>query len=238
VKHYLLTRSAYAPTIDSYRNVKRLRITRGVTVRSLKAQTSKDWIWLVLIDLEDPWLPERMAAFLASGVEVIFAPAGDIVRDDAHDKPWGPWAEHIDWSDDTLTTRIDDDDAFAPWVMETYRTKAEDWRKSTRRGGRAVVLALPNGWRYVDGKVNARRDLNSQFASLYVPLADHRTIMDINHTRVRRLARMHIATIKPSWLWVRHDATRSPNSRASRSRWEHMVEPVGMPFEIDWSALA
>ncbi len=122
--------------------------------------------------------------------------------------------------------------------METYRTKAEDWKAQTRRKNRAVVLALPNGWRYVDGKVNARRDLNSQFASLYVPLDDRRTIMDINHTRVSRLARIHIATIKPSWLWVRHDATRSPNSRASRSRWERMVEPVDMPFAIDWSALA
>lgn len=236
MRHYLLTRSAYAPTIDLERNRARLRITRGVTARSMSAQTTIDWTWLVLIDLDDPLLPERMAAFLSSGVEVIFAPAGDIVRDDPHDKPWGPWADHIDWSDATLTTRIDDDDAFAPWVMETYRTRAEEWAQLVRRR-RPIVLALPYGWRFVNGKVNARHDPNSQFASLYAPLGHKATVMDINHTRVRRLARMIVASKQRGWLWVRHDGTRSPNSRASRSV-EPMVAPPLGAFAIDWSALA
>ncbi len=239
MRHYLLTRSAYAPSVPLEVNRYRLAITRGVTARSMAAQTSRDWTWLVLIDLADPLLPERMAAFVSSGVEVEFAPAGDIVRDDAHDKPWGPWADHLDWSDATLTTRIDDDDAFAPWVMETYRTKAEEWSHYVRRGkrGKRIVLALPYGWRFVDGKVNGRHDPTSQFASLYAPLGDRATVMDINHTSVRRLARMIVASNHRGWLWVRHDATRSPNSRASRSL-QPMVAPPIEAFPIDWSALA
>ncbi len=236
MRHYLLTRSAYSPDIDIERNRRRLQLTRGVTARSMAAQTSKDWRWLVLIDLDDPLLPDRMAAFLSSGADVQFAPAGSIVRDDPHDKPWGPWAEHIDWSEDTLTTRIDDDDAFAPWVMATYRAKAQEWTTFTRRKKR-IVLALPNGWRYVDGQVNERRDMNSQFASLYAPLGDKATVMDINHTRVRRLARMMVASKQRGWLWIRHDATRSPNSRASTSRRELMIDPPVSSFAIDWSAL-
>ncbi len=235
MKHYLLTRSAYAPTIDLERNRRRMAITRGVTARSMAAQTSTDWTWIVLVDLEDPLLSERMAAFLSSGARVEFRPAGNIVRDDPHDKPWGPWAECLDWSDETLTTRIDDDDAFAPWVMATYREKAEEWAQMMRHR-KPIVLALPYGWRCVDGRVNARHDMNSQFASLYVPLGDRRTIMDINHTRVRVLARRIIADKRRGWLWVRHDATRSPNSRASSSV-EVMHEPPTGTFAIDWSVL-
>jgi hypothetical protein len=238
VNHYLLTRSAYSQAVPIQRNRARLRLTIGVCARSLAAQTNRDVTWLVLVDLEDPLLPQRTAAFISSGLEVIIAPAGDIVRDDVHDLPWGPWKQYIDWTDATLTTRIDDDDAFAPWVLANYREKADAWAR--RNPKRRLVLTLPTGYRVADGKVNQRTDRVSQFSSLYAPKGDHGTVMDMNHTRVRRLARPMTASTDPGWLWVRHDQTRSARSRASTIERDKMVvasQAVRDLFPVDWSLL-
>jgi hypothetical protein len=238
VRHYVLTRSAYSASVPIEVNRKRLDLTRGVCARSLGAQTTRDVTWLVLIDQDDPLLAERTAAFVSSGLKVVFGDPGAIVRSDVHDLPWGPWKEYIDWSDAVLTTRIDDDDAFAPWALETYRVKAEEWTRRNRR--RRLVLVLPDGYRFASGKVNLRHDRVSQFSSLYAPAGDHGTVMDINHTRVRKLGRLLVASPHPGWLWVRHLTTRSTDSRASMLDRDKMIPVpphVRSTFAVDWSVL-
>ncbi len=238
VRHYLLTRSAYGPGIAIERNRRRLDLTRAICARSIMAQTNRDVTWLVLIDPEDAFLEERKEVFRSSGLDVMFQPAGDIVRDDVHDKPQGPWRDYLDWSGVTLTTRIDDDDAFAPWVLQVYRDKADGWAR--RHRPRPVVFVLPEGWRYAHGKVNRRSDRVSQFGSFFSPLGHRKTIMDMNHTGVRRLAPLVNASTEPAWLWVRHDATRSTHSRASTRDLDKMTDisdALRDVFPIDWSIL-
>jgi hypothetical protein len=238
VRHYLLTRSAYAPDLPLEVNRARLAITLGVTARSLVAQTRRDVTWLVLIDETDPLLAERTAALASSGLPLILAPAGDIVRTGIHDQPWGPWARHIDWSEPVLTTRLDDDDAIAPWVLATYRARTDEWMH--RRARRRIVWVLPTGWRLWNGKGNRRDDMVSQFSSLYAPAGDHATIMDINHTRARKLAGIQAVSREAGWLWTRHATTRSDDSRASqldRDKMTPVPAAVKREFDVDWALL-
>ncbi len=239
MRHYLLTRSAYGPDVPIELNRYRLDLMRGITVRSLAAQTFKDVTWLVLTDPLDPLIEEREDALWESGLPFITAPAGDMERTDRRDKPWGPWKDHIDWSDATLTTRIDDDDAFAPWVLATFNHTALQW-VAERRGRRRRIFVLPRGYRVSGGKINERRDRVNQFTSLYAPHRDHCCVMDMNHTGQHRLARMIEISAEPGWLWLRHQGARSSMSRASNLQKELMKpipDAIRARFDVDWDLI-
>jgi len=238
MRHYLLTRSAYAPDVPIALNRKRLALTRGVTAPSLAAQTRHDVTWVVMVDEADPLYEERVAVLRSAGLPLILAPPGNTVRRDVHDMPWGPWADNLEHDEPTLTTRIDDDDAFAPWVFDVVRQKAEEWMR--RQPRRRLVLILPLGWRVASGRINERHDRVSQFSTLYAPRGDRGTVMDINHTRVRKLGKLQAASTQPGWLWLRHEETRSNNSRASMSDRDHMIrvpDQVRRQFPVDWDLI-
>ena len=71
MRHFVLTRSAYGPAWDPASNARRLALTRGVMVRTLAAQTNRDWNLVVLLDDDDPLRAERLAAFRGCGRPVI-----------------------------------------------------------------------------------------------------------------------------------------------------------------------
>ncbi len=239
MRHYLLTRSAYGPDVSLELNRYRLGLLRGVTSRSLASQTFRDVTWLVLIDPADPLLQEREDVLWASGLPFLTAPAGKIERQDRRDRPWGPWSDHIDWSDATLTTRIDDDDAFAPWALAKFHGHAAKWAEGRR--ARRTIFSLPLGLRVSAGRVSVRRDGLNQFTSLYAPRGDRVCIMDMNHTNQRRLAMIIEISKAPGWLWLRHDGARSAQSRASL-RDKHLMEEISPAirecFSVDWELIA
>ncbi len=238
MKHYLLSRSAYGPEVSLEFNRYRLGLTAGITVPSLAAQTRHDVTWLVLVDPADPLIEERTEVLKRSGLDVLVEPAKDIKREARFDEPWGPWHDYLDWSDALLTSRIDDDDAYAPWVLDTFRESAERYTASRRARGARRIFVLPVGYRVADGRVNLRHDRVNQFSTMYAPRGDKACIMDMNHSAVRRLARVIILSRKPSWLWFRHDGARSAGSNASTRNRETMVAPsdeVRRTFPIDWA---
>jgi hypothetical protein len=240
VRHYLLTRSAYGPDVPIEVNRYRLELTRCITARSLASQTCQDVTWLVLIDVYDPLLFDRTEAFVASGLNVVLAPAGNIERTARTDRPWGPWAEFIDWSDATLTTRIDDDDAFAPWALSAFHDHAERYAGARRHRNRRI-FTMPIGFRVSSGKINLRHDKVNQFTTMYSPRGDRTCIMDINHTGQRRLAPMLPISTAPGWLWLRHDGARSAMSRASnldKADMEPISDAVRECFDVDWGLIA
>jgi hypothetical protein len=237
VKHYLLTRSAYGPRVPLEVNRRRLDILRGVTARSLAAQTQRDVTWLVLIDPRDPLLTERMAVLESVGLPLLTAPAGSLVRDHIKDRPQGPWARSIDWSGPVLTSRIDDDDAYMPWALAAFQEKGEE--REAHRGAR-MVWVLPLGFRVAAGRLNQRSDMGSQFATLYAPRGDRTTIMDINHTSASQLAPVRVASEAPAWLWLRHELARSANSGASqrhRDRMRPVPKAIRREFPVDWDLI-
>lgn len=237
MRHYLLTRSAYGPDVPLDVNRRRLELLRGITVRSLASQTTRDVTWLVMVDHDDPYLASRMDAFGESGLPVIYAPAGRLVRDHRFDRPWAAWSKYLVRDGPTLTTRIDDDDAFAPWTLERFRQRSEQWAL-TLRGRRRVVWTMPHGVRVNGGRYNLREDWKNQFTSLYAPLNDTTTVMDINHTSVNKLARLRAIETPPAWLWNRHELARSSHSGATMKDIDDMIPvdaAVRSAFDIDWA---
>jgi len=236
VRHYVLTRSAYSPDLPLEFNRYRLDLLRGITAASLRSQTHRDVTWLVLVDPADPLLREREDALCESGLPFMTAPAGDIVRSDRQDRPWGPWDDYLDFSDATLTTRIDDDDAFAPWALATFAEQGDRWTKRKRRR----IFVLPVGYRVSDGRANLRHDKVNQFTTLYAPRGDRCSIMDMNHTGQRRLAQLFMLSQRPAWLWLRHAGARSHMSKASnfeREAMQPISDEVRSLFAVDWSLI-
>ncbi len=242
MRHYLLTRSAYGPEVPIEMNRYRLDLLRGITVASLRSQSFRDVTWLVLTDPADALKEEREAALWESGLPFLTADAGLIERSDRRDRPWGPWKDHIDFSDATLTTRIDDDDAFAPWALKAFNDFGQRWAATRGRGrhGRRIMV-LPIGYRVRSGRINQRRDRVNQFTTMYAARGDTTCIMDMNHTGQHRLAHLTEISQEPGWLWLRHEGARSSKSRASRLDSE-LMKPIPASvrsrFSVDWELIA
>lgn len=235
MRHYILTRAAYGPETPKRVNYQRLSLTAGITAPSLRAQTTRDLTWLVLIDPADPLLKHRRAAFALSGLPVVFAPAEDMQRTGIHDRPWGPWAKHIEWDGPTLTTRLDDDDAFAPWAMQRVQEAAA--KKDER-----VVWTLPSGYRVVGRLAYPLHWSLAQFVTLQAPAGDHTTIYEVNHAAFEQLGPMRSASEDPAWLWIRHRTTRSrvdvgpQTKRKGRTEGAPRLITPGLraAFPVDW----
>lgn len=228
VRHVVLTRSAYGPGWDLDANRRRLAITVGITVRSLAAQTNKDWTWIVAVTPKDPLLRERYAAFESVGVPVRFVDfesgnltPGDVAFD-AYRAAWpiGPRDETV------LMTRLDDDDAFTPDAFARLRKKAA----STR--GRAALM-FPHGFRVLGSGYTPVTHLSNAMHSLLTPPGDMLDVYAYGHRHVAETVRVVHVDQRPAWLWVRH-----PDSI---SGWKHVEKPltpqVRRLFPIDWSLL-
>jgi hypothetical protein len=235
VRHYILTRSAYSPTMRLRDNQRRVELLARVTAASLRAQTTRNLTWLVLVDPADPLLAERRAAVESAGLPCIVAPAGRMERAGIHDRPYGPWSDHITWDGVTLTTRLDDDDALAPYALARVQRAAADERGS-------VVWTLPIGYRIV-GRHAFRIDWElAQFGTLQAPAGERRTIFDVSHQLAGNLAPLRPATRDPAWLWVRHRHTRSRlnvgrqtmlNGR-TEGRAKYVTPELRAIFPVDW----
>jgi hypothetical protein len=229
-----LTRAAYGPGVPRRLNARRLALSAGITVPSLRAQTTRDLTWLVLIDPADPLLEERRAAFASSGLPIIFAPAEQLARSGWHDRPWGPWAKHIEWGDVTLTTRLDDDDAFAPWAMERVQ-------RASRTATERVVWTLPSGYRICGRLAYQWHWASAQFVTLQVPPGDQGVVYDRNHGAFAELGPMLPATEDPAWLWIRHRQVRSRlrlgplRPHPGRREWPVLLTPaIRAAFPVNW----
>jgi glycosyltransferase involved in cell wall biosynthesis len=254
VRHFVLTRSSYGPGWDPEANRRRLAITRGITVRSLAAQTNRDWELVVLLDDDDPLRAERLRVFEGTAVPVrvicwqgqatAFAPWDKRARfyagqhaDEFEARFWKDkvaatayrvdWAGAIDSADgDVIMGRLDDDDALAPTVLERVRAAAEG---QTRR----VALMHPNGFRVWRGRYSRVRHETNAMHSLFTPTGDAMTVYDYGHRRVADAAPVVMVDELPAWLWVRH--------RDTISGWKKGERPISSGlrriFPVDWPLL-
>ena len=236
MRHYLLTRSAYAPDVSIEENRYRLSLLEGVTVPSIRAQTERRVTWIVMVHKHDPLLKERRAVLEKAGLSLVTRHAEKmILRNENRDKPYGPWAKYVDWSESVLTTRIDDDDAFAPWALAKLRAEAERWR-----GGRSVLI-LPSGWISFGGLIEPVTWRIPPFTSCLAPLGDRTTIMDVNHTGADKLAPLRNVAREGAWLYVRHSATRSSYDKftfLNRPKPQVLItDEVRSLFPVDWDLI-
>lgn len=225
-----MTRSAYGPGWDEEANARRLEITRGVTVASMAAQTSKDWTWLVAIHRDDPLKAQRKAAFESAGVPVRFLTLTSKTtdRDEAASEAYGaPWGRLIGKRTDiTAMTRLDDDDAFAPWAVARFQDFV---RKPIRR----TVLVLPIGVRVWGGRCTVVSHGSNAMQTLVTLPGDDLHVYGYGHRRARYVAKVRGIDVRPGWVWARHPDTISGWRNAEKP----LTERIREDFPIDWSLL-
>jgi len=211
VKHYLLTTSHRGPDYPLDANRRRIELLRRVTVPTLAVQGT-EWTWIVVVNTDDPLLIERLDAFRSAGSHVI--PTRDI-------------ASVIDWSGPVLTTRIDDDDGFAPDAFQRLH------RRLTNPPTEPRVLMFPFGYRTYQGRYDTIRHRKNAWCSVYSPPGYRVHAKSVQHQRMHSLAPVVEVDTKPAWLWVRHPDTNSGIKHAERP----LIEKVRTMFPVDWDLI-
>lgn len=211
MKHYVLTRAYRGPDYPPEANQRRVELLRRVTASSLKVQGG-EWEWIVYIDPADPLLAERLDAFASAGAPVIPIAVG---RDAS---------EVIDWSGPVLTTRIDDDDAFAADAFVRLRRAAAGCRNRS-------ALVFPIGHRVYAGRSVRLRHGRNAWASLYAPVGDRTHVRAIQHLHLRDIAPVTYLDEQPAWLWVRHQDAETGFRRAT----DHITQATRRRYAVDWN---
>lgn len=229
VKQLVLTRSAYGPAWSLEANQRRLAITRGVTVASMASQ-QHGWTWLVVMDRTDPLRAERRLAFLSANVPVRFLDIDTEAADRASaavEAYRAPWDRLIgDRDEQVAMTRLDDDDALAPWVMGKIRDAAPKLIERT-------VLVMPRGIRVWNGRCTLVRHESNAMQTLVTPPGDTLHVYDYGHRSVRSVAPLRRLDARIAWVWARHADTISG--------WHSSEVPIPASvrsmFPIDWALL-
>lgn len=233
MRQFVLTRSAYGSAWDLEANRRRLAMTRAVTVPSMAAQTSKRWEWLVAIDISDPLATERMALFESAGVPVRFVEVRSTAdRAAAAVEAYrAPWSEVIGHRHDTVAmTRLDDDDALAPWAMAKIGRAAAGTTTRT-------VLIMPRGVRVFEGRITLVTHESNAMHTLVTPPGDTLHVYAYGHRDVTgRKGKPKPAPVKRidtrlAWVWSRHADTISGWHEAAYP----LMDAVRDLFPIDWS---
>jgi hypothetical protein len=225
MRHLVLTRSAYGPGWDPEANARRLALTRAITIPSLLGQTDRRSEWVVLLHRDDALLRERRDAYAAAGARFIYTDGTGSAARVAVDAYRAGWAEAIGPRDEVVAmTRLDDDDALAPWVVERIRFRAP-------RFGRRTALVFPLGIRVWGGCFTAVRHESNAMQTLITLPGDLMTVYDYGHRFVRKHAAVVRGDARYAWLWSRHPDTLSGWHNAERP----LVPAVRALFPVDWS---
>lgn len=226
----MLTRAIYDPSawsVDSDR--RRLQIFQQVTAKSLSGQVYKDWQWIVMLHPKDRFHDERVATIRRA------APTSKIVHYTGGVAKGRPLAvsAHQGWREavgsargDILSTRIDDDDAFASDALGRIRKVADVCTART-------AIIIPNGYRVWAGRYSKVRHESNAWLSICTPSGDPLVAFDVRHREVKKHAPVRFVDERPGWLWVRHADTISDFRDA-----EHPLSvDVKKHFSINWSVL-
>lgn len=226
-----MTRSAYGPAWDEEANRRRLEITRRVTVASMAAQSTKDWSWLVCLHRDDPLKAARKAAFESAGVPVRFVTVTSKTMDRSlagYELYKAPWARILGKRDDVLAmTRLDDDDALAPWALERIQ------RAVPRQLIRPTILNLPVGLRVWGGRVTVVTHMSNAWQTLVTPSGDDLHVYAYGHRDARRVGKLRQIDLRPGWVWARHSDTISGWHTAEKP----ITDRQKSAFPIDWDIL-
>lgn len=230
VRHYVLTRAVYPPTLwDRASNERRLRLFEGVTAASLRAQTYRDWSWAVMIHPADPLRIERarIVRSVAPRAILSFYDGPVTNRDDVALRSYNGWRQTLNSAiGAVLTTRIDDDDGFAPDALQRIRSASE--RAQTR-----TALVIPNGFRVWNGRYTRVRHETNAWASILSPDQDPFVIYDVRHREIRSAAPLQFVDEQRGWLWVRHADTLSGEKAADRP----LTDELRAIFPVNWPLL-
>jgi len=230
---FVLTRAVYGMDWSVEQNARRLHMFRAVTVASLRAQTERHWEWVLAVDRADPYRARRIALARSAGVPVrvlYVSYDSESVQSRARvaAKAYGaPWHDTIDPAfDETLTVRLDDDDALAPRTLRRMRRVAE------QQSGLTAIIAT-QGIRVWDGQWEPVTHPTNAMAGCFSPQGDPTVVYDYSHKHVEQ-AVPNVVYIKgkPAWLWMRHADTLTDHHRMARRQMNDGVQAL-FPT-VDW----
>jgi len=121
-------------------------------------------------------------------------------------------------------TRLDDDDALAPWALGKVADVASRIRIRS-------ALILPRGLRVYSGRVTIVRHDSNAMQTLVTPPGDDLHVYAYPHREVRKVAEMRKIDPRIGWVWSRHEDTISG--------WHTADSPIRDSFRamfpIDWT---
>lgn len=137
------------------------------------------------------------------------------------------WRRIVDTESNLLTTRIDDDDAFAKDAIERIQKYAEKIQDPSA----PVGIVLPVGYRTWRGLCSKVRHERNAWSSVLSPKGCDIIVYDIPHDELQKYLQVHFPDQNPAWLWVRHKDTLSDH-REARATITSEIEKL---FEVDWN---
>lgn len=210
-----MTAAYRGPDYPRDANARRIALCRGITARSLAAQPP-GWTWIVYVHPDDPLREDRLNAFRSAGAPVV--PVGG--NDEAE--------AVIDWSGPVLTTRIDDDDAFAGDAFERLYAALCPHTEPT-------AYMFPVGYLVRGSRVALHMHGRNAWSSLYAPPGFREHIRQVQHQRIP--GRYPVVTVDndPAWLRVSHVDNSRPTGHRARLP---ITRSIMARFPIEWDLLA
>lgn len=221
-KHFILTRSAYPKHFPVEVNKLRLELSINVLFHSLRFQSNRNFIFLLLVNKTDPLLDYRIKACRNTGLE--FAICFN----------WRAGIEQFldDNTTNVVTTRVDDDDA----ITYSFVDKLQNRFNKTHRD----IWSFPTGCMLnltTMGSSIMRRD-NNQFITLdsKIKEGNYDIVMDFMHGECKDDNRTFgVVDRNISWLWTRHKNQKTAGP--FRSGDIKTTSSIKRLFKIKWNDL-
>lgn len=260
LKHFVLTRSAYSLTWPKDANERRLERLAETTIKSFKEQTNKDWMWIVLLNRQDPYLEDRKALYESVGVVARFILWDDAMTERPPKQPEIPvhefWTSWVDtpsrrkaW-DSVNQSRLMWRTAVSQYtpkgvgsilttgiddddiIVPTFVARVKEAAEK-EQGPDRVLWVFPRGFRYLDGKYSPYLHETNMMPSVQTWLPDVFSAYEATHNDLPKYCKHKFVDEQPAWMWVRHpDALSEPFS--SRKP----IDPKLMSlFPINWDYL-
>jgi hypothetical protein len=181
---------------------------------SLGAQTNKKFQWFLFFDKETPHIFRQRineAKSICPQIKIFYVEGfGDIAA---------TVNQNIDDDTDiTITTRIDNDDAFKNDALDVIRIEAQKTQSD-------LCVNLQFGFSFNGKSIETFSSSHNPFSSLveHKKQKPYATIFGQTHGKIHKLARVKQITSGPHWLMVVHDrniVNRMPSEYKAYRAWE------------------
>jgi len=184
----------------------RLKIFAEVTIPSILAQTRRPHFWLVFFDAETPEDFKRSVNAVVGSHSWIRWSYCKVIDSKVLKTAIDPLLPSAcNW---LLTTRLDNDDALNPALIEQIQSAAEVGRREFLNPRQGLVFAF--------GKVYKKNDYSSPFITLSESVSGFKTVWLDQHQRLSRHGPIRQIALKHAWIQLVHGGNIANQVRGVR----------------------
>jgi hypothetical protein len=225
--HFVLTRFNVKMPIYAHGDeawlAERIELFERYCLPSFKAQTNKDFTWLLFADQDSPdWFRQRLETCVAGLAEVVYVDGfftGETAAAAVHERAR---------RSSVITTRVDNDDAIADDFIAVVQSQF--------RGQQLQLINLVNGAQYSRRHVYLRPYTRNPFISLVEQVGHDlpRTVFVRRHFELDTVAPVaNIRTSHPMWLQVVHGDNVLTELVGLRTRRGKVVPYFACALDVD-----